>query len=261
MEQSFEESIPIPVIVAGFVIFITLAQLLRRYLRKRHLTQQGQLPLSGTRIRPIEERLAANRAWASGQIRSGGRGFTVILWTATIAWNLTLGVSFIQTLPNPDIPIPAKILLGILSLGGFVFAYFAVRSTLQRLRFGESWCCIRGKAGVLGQKMEGTIRTTNEVTPTGDYAIQLQCVESYTTGSGKNRRTESRIHFETKQSVPSQGKNSQVGIPFCFDLPEYPLETGYQLARGSVNWQLRVTAPVKGVDYSAMFIVPVFKVE
>jgi len=86
-------------------------------------------------------------------------------------------------------------------------------------------------------------------------------VESYSVGSGKNQRTETKIHWQGKQSIPCLGKSTKAGIPFSFDLPKYPPETGYQLARGTVRWQLSIAAPVKGVDYSAMFIIPVFNLE
>lgn len=211
------------------------------------------------RIVSIEQRLAANAEWASGKIRSRGIGLVIALWLLVIVWTLTVGVAFIKSFSIPEIKTAAIVMLGLFSAGGIGFAVFAIRVTIRQFRFGTSVCLIRGKAGVLGQEMAGVVKTSVKLDPTGDYSIQLQCLETYTVGSGKNQRTESTLHWEGKQVVSHAGKNSLNGIPFSFAIPGYSPETGNQLARGRVNWQLRIDAPVKGVDYSAIFIVPVFK--
>lgn len=138
---------------------------------------------------------------------------------------------------------------------------FAVIFTVRQLRFGESVCSIEGKAGVLGRIMKGTVRTGKDVPVTSEITFLLQCVETYYTGSGKNRRTNADIKWQEKCVVTHRGPTSRSGIPFSFSLPTYAYETGYQLSRGDINWQLQVKAPVEGVDYMAMFIVPVFKVD
>lgn len=260
MENFEQDSFLIPIIIGFFVLFF-FGNLLRRKLRDKELKRQGQIFPDNKRIPTIEERVASNRQWASGKIKSHGRMFMIILWTCAIAWNLTFGVSFIKMLSNQEAKTGGIIALGLLSLGGFVFLYFAIRATMQHFRYGESWCHISGKAGVIGKSMAGSVRTNNNIKAEGDYTIILECLETYTTGSGKNRSTKVDVIWQDKQSVPHTGKNSRVGIPFSFPLPPYPPETGYQLSRGRISWQLRISAPVQGVDYSAIFVVPVFKMD
>lgn len=261
MDPNFEQQIPIVLIVIGFLVLMILRHFMRAKLRKRHLKQEGQISTEGGRIPSIEERVAGNPAWARGQIQSKGRLFMPGMWLLAVVWNLTFGASFIMQLSNPAIPTGGLIMLGIFAFAGLGAIAFAVRVTIRHLRYGESICRISGKAGVLGKVMKGTIHTKSEIRPEGDYTVMLQCVEIYWVGRGKNRTSKVEIHWQGKQAVAGMGTSSRAGIPFTFDIPKFPPETGYQLARGQINWQLTVTAPTKGVDYSALFVVPVFKLD
>jgi hypothetical protein len=261
VNPSLEENIPINLIIIVFVAMAIISHFLRRWLRKRRLIQDGQLAYDSKRVPTIEERLRQNRNWANGKIQSQGLSAVIILWTATLVWFLTFGVAFFKFLTNPDAHLGQKIITGVFSLGGFVFLYFALRFTARQFRYGKSCCLIDGKAGILGKQISGRIRTTKEIVPTGDFKFLLQCIDSYSTGTGKNRTTQTRVEFQAVSTVPAAGiRSSRTGIPFSISLPSYPPETGSPTARGILSWQLRVDAPVKGIDYLAMFIVPVFKI-
>lgn len=259
MEQSFEQDIPIWAIITCFLVLTLVSQLIRIKLRARKLIKEGQLPTSDGRVATIEERLAGNKIWSSGEISSKGRSFMLVLWLVAVVLNLTLGVSFIKSFSNPNIHTAARVMLGLFSLIGVGFTAFAVRETIRFFRFGESKCIIHGKVGVIGQSISGLIRTNSDLAVTGDYVIELCCTEIYYIGSGDNRRSQTITHFKTEQNIPFEGKSSQIGIPFLLSIPTYPPETGYQLARGDINWQISLRAPVGGVDYAAQFVVPVFK--
>ncbi len=261
MEANIEQDIPFSLIIAGGLVLIVGGSILRRFLRKRDLQQQGQIDTAGGRIPTIEERVAKNKHWVSGNIPSKGRTLMVGLWIVALLMNFFIDIGFIKSFSNPTIPTGARIVLGIFVLISLAIGFFAVRNTMQHLRFGESRCRIQGKAGVVGKKMTGVITTTKAVEPKGDYTIILQCYESYSVGHGKNRRTQVKTHHQSEQKVPSGGKNSTLGIPFSFDIPNYAPETAYQISRGAVQWQLRISAPLEGVDYGAAFEVPVFKMD
>ncbi|MCB0329756.1 MAG: hypothetical protein KDD70_08830 [Bdellovibrionales bacterium] len=247
-----------PIFVALFVVLLIISLWVQRRVRSWGRARQGQIFLDKSRIPTIEERVQCNRAWVSGKIRSGGRGLMIVLWIAAIAWELTFGASFVNSLTNSEAQLGQRIALGVFSVLGLGIVFFALRVTFQRYRFGESWCHIRGKAGLLGEVMSGDIRTSKEIRPTGDYTFVLECLEIYSTGSGKNRKTKTKVHWQAKEVVPSAGTSSRAGIPFSFALPKTIPESGDLLSTGSINWQLRVSAPVDGVDYSSTFIVPVF---
>jgi hypothetical protein len=232
---------------------------LRRASRERFLRSEGQIQTSDGSIPSIEERVAANRAWARGEIRSKGRLFMCALWLLALVWNLTFGASFFTQLSNPQIKTGGLIVLGLFALGGLPIIAFAVRETIRVFRYGESLCRVTGKAGVLGERIKGSVSTKMEIDPEGDFTFLLQCLETYHVGTGKNRTSKTEIHWQSTVTVPRHGVSTRSGIPFCFELPKFPPETGYQISRGPISWQLSVRAPTRGVDYSAVFVVPVFK--
>lgn len=261
MDPMMEEQIPIVPIVIGILVLMVCTPILRRKLRERYLRREGQIDTGAGRIPSIEDRVAANPAWNRGEIASKGKMLVGGLWLLAAVWNLTFGVSFINQFSNPEIKTGGLVVLGVFALVGLPIIAFAIRITMRHLRFGESLCRITGKAGVLGKGIKGTITTKNEIVPESDYTVMLQCIESYSVGTGKNRTTKTEVRWQGKQTVPRAGASSRAGVPFSIDIPSYPPETGYQLSRGQINWQLTINAVTAGIDYSALFIVPVFKVD
>ncbi len=261
MDPLLEQPIPYIPVIAGFLVLFVAMHLLRTKLRASYLRREGQIDAKPGRVASIEERVAANRAWASGEIQSSGRKFVFAIWTLAVVWNLTFGVSFFKQLSNPAIKTGGLVVLGLFALVGLPILAFAVRVTMRQLRFGESLCRIHGKAGVVGKGIKGTISTKTEINPQGDYTITLQCIEMYHVGTGKERTSKTEIHWQGTQKVARGATSSRAGIHFSIEIPNYPQETGYQLARGKISWQLSISAPTEGVDYSAVFVVPVFKLQ
>ena len=261
MENNFEKDIPIELVVVIFVVVSIISFFFQRKLRNRKLAQDGQVFGEKGEILSIEKRLAANSDWSSGRIKSSGAGLMIALWLGSIVWSLTFGVSFIRALSNSEMKTGAVIALGVFSLGGFVFLYYAIKMTLRYFKYGSSTCIIVGKAGVLGQRMTGRVITSVDMRPTSDYVINLDCIEIYQEGSGKNKTTRTNIRWSAKNNVNPLSASSRSGIPFSFEIPKFLPETGYQLSRGQINWQLSISAPNEGVDYHSIFVIPVFKME
>ncbi len=262
MEQNFEQNFPVAPLLIGFILLMALVIWSNAKLTKRKLRRQGQLAGEGNRIFTIEERIAGNPAWTGEEIRStGGLGYVSIPWLVALVWNTCFGSAFLNSFSNPEIKTGGVVVLGIFALLGLVPIGFAIHFTIRHFRFGSSWCKINEKAGVLGKLMSGKIRASKDIKATGDFTIELQCIETYSIGTGKQRRTETIVHWQNKQTVSSSGKNAREGIPFAFKLSDNSPETGDLTSRGDISWYLRMHAPVEGVDYATMFIVPVFRME
>ncbi len=261
MNQNFEQDIPFPLVIGAFLVLFAVATFLSKKARQRRLRLEGQIETASGEIPSIEQRVAGNRSWAKGEIASKGFTLLAAAWVSALGLNILLLTGFFKAINNPKVPTASLVTLGIFVAIALATGIIAVRSILRFIRFGESFCHIDGKAGVLNGKLSGKIRSKSEVNPTGDYTVELQCIETYHTGSGKERRSHTKVLWQTKQQVSFAGRSSTAGIPFSFDLPKSPPETADQMARGSVDWRLTIKAPTEGVDYAADFTVPVFKMD
>lgn len=261
MEENFEQNIPFVPVVIGFLVLLVSTNFLQRKMRERALRLEGQVFLDKGEIPPIEVRIAANKEWKSGKIKSTGGFLAIVLWLLASVWNLCFGVGFVKSFSNPAIPTGGMIALGIFSSLGIVPLYFAIRETIRHFRYGISTCAIQGKAGVLGKEMKGIVLTSNDIPAAGDYVIEVQCLESYESRDRNTSKSYVRQRWFGKQVVSALGVRSSSGIPFSMELPSTYPETGYQLAQGKISWQLAVKVPTKGLDFSAVFVIPVFKME
>lgn len=207
----------------------------------------------------IEERISQDKVWSSGAIPSTGAFLPIAMWLVTVVWMLTFGLSFYKYISKPDFDTGPAVMLGVFSCLGIVPLILAIMLTIREFRFGRSYCEISGKAGVLGETLKGVVRTRFELMPEGEYIFELRCTETYYIRTGKKRRSQLILHFADTKKVQSPGKNSVMGVPFKFDLPENLPETGSKQSRGTIQWQISMGANVKGVNYLSMFVIPVFK--
>ncbi|MCB0335943.1 MAG: hypothetical protein KDD62_06540 [Bdellovibrionales bacterium] len=259
--NDIEFRIPALYVICGFIALVFFSLILQRSLRKRHLRRQGQVFLADGGIASVEMRLANNPAWKQGVIFAKHKGFMLVLWLLFFVWELTFGSAFFRLLFQADAATSQRVILGFFSALGLIPLVFAIRATLRHFRFGYSTCIIDGKAGVIGSSMKGRIQCSSDIQPTGDYKVALKCVEHYETGAGKNRRTKTKIHWQASNRISAAEVRMQSGIPFEFSLPTSVPETASQLTNGEVQWQLEISAPVSGVDYLALFVIPVFKLQ
>ena len=151
----------------------------------------------------------------------------------------------------------------------FLFVYggkhlvTAIRGTLLRRRFGESVAHFDNTAVKPGEALRGVIRCPVHFVPTGDYEIRLQCVQKISAANGNLRdsiREEQTIHVSPQFADPRKG------IPFAFTIPRGALSTTVPGMRAidmlgepgdEVRWILEVKAPLKGLNYYAIFGVHV----
>ena len=120
---------------------------------------------------PVVDANAANAS--SGYFLAGGMGLIGIL----IPWYFELPLNFDVTDRefNPLIFIPVVFL---------VIAFYAllkaIRDTLRVRKFGTT-TLIAGTA-VPGGRFEGAVRSSRDLTPNGDYTVQLKCIRTYRVG-------------------------------------------------------------------------------
>lgn len=182
---------------------------------------------------------------------------------ASIAYPvLYLQMSFVLDPYSPDFN-PAVFVPVFLFVFGLRQLVSAVHGTLLRRRFGQSVMQIDGKSIAPGETLKGVIRSPVHFEPVGDYEIRLQCVQKVAFTIGMNTRLKDSIVHEQTMHVGAGQTDPRKGIPFAFTLPEDARSTTVSSTSvleligppggGEVRWILEVKAPLKGLNYYAIF--------
>ncbi|RWB53701.1 hypothetical protein [Mesorhizobium sp.] len=204
---------------------------------------------------PVVDANAANAS--SGYFFAGGMGLIGIL----IVWWFELPLNFDVTDRefNPLIFIPVVfVLIALYSL------LKAIRDTLRVRKFGTT-TLVAGPA-MAGRRFEGSVRSSRDLAPDGDYTVQLKCIRTYrvggpivNTGGTQKSTYKDELKWQETIAVPCASIRSSAGIPFAFQIPPEALASKgppiYERVDGNVRWILTVSAPMRGLDYYAVFAI------
>ena len=198
----------------------------------------------GTRDRP--------RATLGGQL-----GMTAFLALFLSPFNY---VVFLQ--PQQDVPFFAKALVGLFDFI-LVLMIVGILSTLwHRARYGRSRLAFGSFPFFLGQGMNVRLTTGRPLGAFKNVVFTLRCIEERsetrrtTRGSTSSQTHCDQLWAEVVTLNESWALN-EGEIPVSFHLPEGDL--GTRLAESPARyWEIEVTADTPGLDYSAVFPVPVY---
>lgn len=157
---------------------------------------------------------------------------------------------------------PMILLAVVMALGTIYNLFLALRGSRRKSKLGRSVFEMQGQSVSLGQTLEGAIRTSVPLAPRSDYALVFRCIESvrYTAATELTSKTKDVIRWEATARVDPRAVDSQAGIPVQFVIPSsLGSNTGGAggLRGANVRWTLEIRAPLDGVDYYAIFGVPV----
>jgi hypothetical protein len=157
---------------------------------------------------------------------------------------------------NPIVIIPA-----LVAAGGLFDLARAVRDGLRARWFGTS--VLEIDEVFAGHSLHGMLRTSRDLDPRSGFVLRLQCILSKEIAvagqsSGASHHTVvDDVLCELTQKVESSGRSS-VGVPVDFDLPpDMPATNGPQGVNGSIRWALIAEARLAGLNYNAVFRIPV----
>lgn len=140
--------------------------------------------------------------------------------------------------------LPFAIFSAMLGTAALVFA---VWHTWRFRKFGHS--TLDAVRPLAGERWQGSIRTKRDLATTGDYTFLLTYEEEQYDVTFK--RTRAVILWKGVCKVDGAAARSSKGIPFFFEPP------GAELQRSSSGgtWWLKVTAPMRGLNYLTLFDV------
>ncbi|TIQ35464.1 MAG: hypothetical protein E5X48_13935 [Mesorhizobium sp.] len=184
---------------------------------------------------------------------------TMCLIGILIVWYFELPLNFDVTDRefNPLIFVP--ILFMLIALYSLLKA---IRDTLRVRKFGTT-TLVCGTA-IAGRRFEGSLRSSRDLAPGGDYRVQLRCIRTYRVGgpvvvTTQKSTYKDELRWQETVVVPSASIRSSAGISFAFEIPPDALASKgppiYEQVHGNVRWILTVSAPMRGLDYYAAFAI------
>jgi hypothetical protein len=202
--------------------------------------------------------------WATSRAESKNRNRAFGLWAAAIFANGILLTLAFTTLPQLWRTSDPKILFVLaFCAAGVILAGMAIRASIRRQRFGQTYFEFASLPFSPGRTLKGTIHLRFNTEARHGIDLSLSCVRQVITGSGKNRSTLQSVLWEADKNVPREllmpGPTGDAAIPVEFSVPSDAYESNHDDPNDQVLWLLHAEADVPGVSYSDDFEVPVFR--
>ncbi|MDA3923679.1 MAG: DUF3592 domain-containing protein [Kiritimatiellae bacterium] len=174
-----------------------------------------------------------------------------LYWNAFTLW-MTWKALVIFALA--DIPL----YFWLFTASGVISATIAGYMLLRFNKYGISAFELSPFPGVLGGSVSGSIRISRVVEANGGFELTLQCIHQYTTRSGKNSTTHRDVIWDDNRHVDSvYNYGTEMVLPVKFAVPYNKPATTVAGNSNGHYWQLKVKAKTPGIDYVAVFDVPV----
>jgi hypothetical protein len=160
---------------------------------------------------------------------------------------------------------PFLVAVAIFGLLGLIFWYRWAQMLFDFLRYGNSFLAYNDFPFALGGTLRARLRVPRHISAIDELTLTLRCVvEKYvTTGTGENR-TSKVVCYELYGESVSFDRNRLNGlvvgeIPVEFKVPaDQPATT--LIATPPTYWEIEAKGKAHGVDYEAVFLVPVYKI-
>jgi hypothetical protein len=202
--------------------------------------------------------------WAASRAESKNLIGTSGLWLMAGFWAfISIGVIVLIASGPSQGSGHAPLFTAAFCIPGLILAGVALRATIRRKRFGQTYFEFASLPFSPGKTLKGTIHLRFNTTARHGIDLTLSCVRQIITGAGKNRNTNRVVLWQAEANVPQQaltpGPMGDAAIPVNFVLPSDAYETNHDQPNDQVLWQLHAQADVPGIDYADDFEVPVFR--
>jgi hypothetical protein len=199
----------------------------------------------------------ADQSIGQGHIRMRGAASHRVAGALALAWNSYVGWFLwkVYVVTAPEL-IPWY--LWVLAATGVVPAAVAAYLIGRFRKFGISVFEMSPLPGVLGGPVAGTVRIPAKVETEDGFDLVLQCIHQFTTGSGKNASTHRDVLWEDARHIDgSLSYGEETMLPVRFSVPYDQQGTTAPGGGNGYYWRLNATAAAPGIDYKAVFDVPV----
>lgn len=202
--------------------------------------------------------------WAEGRVRSTTPASMLVYWL----FGLLFGGFSLPIFLNMDQILgkgPVGYLVLLMPLVSVAMLVTAVYATMRWLKYGQTWCDLVSNPGVVGGWFRAVIWAKVNLTPQDTVETQLTCFHCYVTGSGKNRSSHRKVKWQEKRTLTREHlateQDGNVAIPIKFYIPRSCTPTTPGSPTDRMEWELKATSEVAGIDFLTEFIVPIFLTE
>jgi hypothetical protein len=198
------------------------------------------------------------KGWETERIRSDARSITRVMWLFAILWNslsLTVLFAFFREWQSGNFAIVIALLF---PLAGIWLLYKAISLSREFHRFGFVELTLDPYPGSIGGHIGGSIELKGIYQNNGIYRVELECVYSYMSGSGDDRRRHENIKWAEAGCPASNRTSTGTTLSFRFTIPESLPEADVEQTGDYYFWRLRITGDITGVNFNRSYNIPVF---
>jgi hypothetical protein len=201
-----------------------------------------------------------NEDWQSPEVRSNSKAAMYFTWGFAAFWNLVSApLPFVihgEVLEKQNYAALIGLLFPLVGIGMLVWA---VRRTLEWLRFGAAPLKLDPFPGAIGGHVGGTIDLKLPYDAGHRFSLTLTNLHSYVSGSGKNRSRRETARWQDTQLARASVGSGGTRLGFRFDVPQGLEES--DVVRSSdlyTIWRLSLNADLPGVDVDRDYEIPVY---
>jgi hypothetical protein len=203
-----------------------------------------------------------NKAWADGLIPAVGdaanaSALLVIGLSFTAA---TVGAVLYQYYDGFEGFKWGAIIVCFIFAVSFTAGAFYTRAL--RRKFGRTYFKLESNPGVVGGVLSGFIQMEKPLQEPTSFLVKLMCLEAIPNRPNDSQLdNRAKIIWEARDgiSVSRSSLTNPQNVPVRFQLPRSALETNDASSRRPISWQLEVKARLQGLDFNAVFEVPVYR--
>jgi hypothetical protein len=196
--------------------------------------------------------------WKARGIADQGKDMAGRTLAFSVIWMLFQGPFWLVFGREIGIGLIVLLVFAAVGVGSFVYGIYLL---LRRLKYGQSYLAFGAFPFVPGRKVQAMLSNRNGVRGMDRLECVLRHVEEVleTTGSGSRRetRTVSYQVCEMRKELPIHAWDGRP-LSLEFDLPADAPETCLS-GRPARYWELEIRASTPGIDYSARFLLPVYR--
>lgn len=198
--------------------------------------------------------------WRTNRIHSGVKSRLYWLWLITFVWML-ICIPVIKQTPMEFSKGNHSILFAMsLPVAGLLLLYFSIKKTIAWRRFGYIELQLDPFPGSIGGHVGGNLFLNNIKDFRTPFWVELQCAQSYISGSGKNRTRREKIIWAERGQADAKSSGRGLRLEFRFSVPDHlPDAEAKPRNEQYYFWRLKLDADLEPITLKRSYNIPVYQ--